>query len=101
MQEELEIGKTASSILCIMREGGLSEESARQFIRDLIEENWKKMNKNVLADSDKSPFSKPFVETAVNLARIAQCQYQHGDGHGRPDSRSKNRVISLIIDPIK
>lgn len=26
-----------------------------------------------------------FVEAAMNLARMSQCIYQHGDGHGRPD----------------
>lgn len=82
-----------------MSDRGLSEEYARQDIRNLIEETWTKMNKD--ATSDDSPFAKPFVETAINLARIAQCQYQHGDGHGNPDAGSKNRVLSLLIYPIQ
>ncbi|PON82654.1 Squalene/phytoene synthase [Trema orientale] len=99
---ELERGETASSILCLMRETGLSEASAREYIKNLVEETWKKLNKEIsISDSDNYPFSKPFVETAINLARIARCTYQHGDAHGAPDSRSKNKVLSLIIDPIK
>nr|BAS30550.1 isoprene synthase [Ficus septica] len=96
---ELERGETTNSISCIMSDTGLSEESARQHLRNLIEETWKQMNKGTM--SGESPFTKPFMETAINLARIAQCQYQHGDGHGNPDTKSKNRVLSLIIDPIK
>ncbi|GMN28019.1 hypothetical protein TIFTF001_001892 [Ficus carica] len=96
---ELERGETANSISCIMSDNGLSEESARQHLRNLIEETWKQMNKDTM--SGESPFTKPFMETAINLARIAQCQYQHGDGHGNPDTKSKNRVLSLIIDPIE
>ncbi|PON48548.1 Isoprenoid synthase domain containing protein [Parasponia andersonii] len=42
-----------------------------------------------------------FVEISINLARIARCTYQRGDAHGAPYSRLKNRVLSLIIDPIK
>lgn len=98
MQAELERGETANSISCIMSDTGLSEESARQHLRNLIEETWKQMNKDTM--SGESPFTKPFIETAINLARIAQCQYQHGDGDGNPDTKSKNRVLSLIIDPI-
>ena len=102
MQAELERGETVNSIRYIMHETGLSEVTARQCIRNLIEETWRKLNKDILSnDENYSPFSKPFVETTMNLARIAQCTYQHGDGHGAPDSRSKNRVLSLIIYPIK
>lgn len=82
----------------MMRETGVSEEFARKNIRNLVEETWKKLNKDK-TDED-SPFSKPFIETAINLARISECTYQNGDAHGAPDSRSKNRVFSLIIDPI-
>ncbi|KAF7146224.1 hypothetical protein RHSIM_Rhsim04G0057800 [Rhododendron simsii] len=95
---ELERGESANSILCYMHETGSSEREARKHISSLIEEAWKKMNKErVAADS---PFEKPFIETAFNLARIAQCTYQNGDGHGAPDNKAKNRVLSVIIEPI-
>nr|POE80650.1 putative terpene synthase 12 [Quercus suber] len=94
---ELERGETANSILCYMRETGLSEDFAREHISNLIDKTWKKMNKDRFSDS---PFEEPFLETAINLARISHCTYQHGDGHGAPDSRSKDRVLSLIIEPI-
>ncbi|EXC23173.1 Isoprene synthase [Morus notabilis] len=92
---ELERGETASSILCMMRETGVSEELARKNIRNLVEETWKKLNKDK-TDED-SPFSKPFIETAINLARISECTYQNGDAHGAPDSRSKNRMDTLYL----
>ncbi|KAK1567074.1 hypothetical protein Q3G72_007768 [Acer saccharum] len=96
---ELERGETASSILCYMRETGVSEEVAREHIRTLIDETWMKMNKDVVVD-DGHPFAEPFVETAINLARIAHCTYQYGDGHGAPDGRAKQNVFSLLIEPI-
>ncbi|TXG55305.1 hypothetical protein EZV62_020561 [Acer yangbiense] len=68
---ELERGETASSILCYMRETGVSEEVAREHIRTLIDETWMKMNKDV-----------------------------YGDGHGAPDGRAKQSVFSLLIEPI-
>ncbi|KAK2987985.1 hypothetical protein RJ640_011248 [Escallonia rubra] len=94
---EIERGETANSIRCYMTETGLSEELAREHIKSLVDEAWKKMNKYLV---DDSPFARTFIERAINLARIAQCTYQYGDGHGAPDTRSKNRITSLIIEPI-
>ncbi|KAJ7964209.1 Beta-ocimene synthase [Quillaja saponaria] len=94
---ELERGETASSILCYMNESNMSEESASRHIKGLIGETWKKMNRDGVSES---PFTKTFIETTANLARISHCTYQYGDGHGAPDSVSKDRVQSVIIEPI-
>ncbi|XP_027908693.1 tricyclene synthase EBOS, chloroplastic-like [Vigna unguiculata] len=94
---ELERGEAANSIVCYMRENGSSEEGAYKHIHSLLNETWKKMNKDRVSES---PFPKAFVETAMNLGRISQCTYQYGDGHGAPDSTAKSRIRSLIIEPI-
>ena len=99
IQAELERGESANSISCYMHQTGVSEESAREHMKILTGESWKKMNKVREPDYD-SPFSKPFMEIAFNLARISQCTYQYGDAHGAPDARSRQRVLSLIIEPI-
>ncbi|XP_019167683.1 PREDICTED: tricyclene synthase EBOS, chloroplastic-like [Ipomoea nil] len=96
---ELERGETANLILCHMRESGHSEDDSRDYIRCLLDEAWKNLNKNN-ASNNVSRFGKTFIEAAINLARISQCTYQHGDGHGAPDTRSRNRVLSLIIQPL-
>ncbi|KAH8502502.1 hypothetical protein H0E87_013982 [Populus deltoides] len=95
---EIARGETANSISCYMYETGASEVEARKQIEKLIQKAWRNMNKCQI--DNETPFARSFVGTAINLARIAQCTYQHGDGHGAPDSRSKNRISSLIIEPI-
>ena len=80
-----------------MRETGVSEEIASKHMSNMIDRSWKKMNEERVVDS---PFGEGLVVTAINLARIAQCTYQHGDGHGAPDKKAKNRVLSLIIEPV-
>jgi hypothetical protein len=80
-----------------MRDTGVSEEVAEKHIRNMIDKTWKKMNEERVVDS---PFGEGLVVTAINLARIARCTYQYGDGHGAPDTKAKNRVLSLIIEPI-
>ncbi|KAF2284872.1 hypothetical protein GH714_031676 [Hevea brasiliensis] len=94
---ELERGETANSIVCYMNDNGLSEELASKQMRNLIDEIWKKMNKERV---ENSIFAKPFIETAFNLARTAHCTYQYGDGHSAPDERSRKRVLSVIIEPL-
>ncbi|KAJ6733794.1 TERPENE SYNTHASE 12-RELATED [Salix koriyanagi] len=81
-----------------MYETGVSEAEARKHVEKLIQKAWRNMNKYQM-DSE-TPFARRFVAAAINLARIAECTYQHGDGHGAPDSRSRNRISSLIIEPI-
>ncbi|RDX65003.1 Tricyclene synthase TPS4, chloroplastic, partial [Mucuna pruriens] len=84
-------------IVCYMRESGASEEDAYKHIHSLVNETWKKMNKDRVT---YSPFPKHFVETAINVARISQYTYPYGDGHGAPDSTAKNRILPSIIEPI-
>lgn len=96
---EQERGESASSLLCYMKEKGCLEDAAREHVNVLIDECWKKMNENGRPD-EHSPFDKHFVETAINLARISHCTYLHGDAHGSPDDRAKNRIASLILEPI-
>ncbi|KAK4255400.1 hypothetical protein QN277_008404 [Acacia crassicarpa] len=95
---ELERGEAASSVVCFKHQSGATEENSHKYVRSLVDGAWKEMNE---AKAIESEFSKAFVETAMNLARISHCTYQHGDGHGAPDTTSKNRIRSLIVEPIK
>ncbi|CAA3014355.1 isoprene synthase, chloroplastic-like [Olea europaea subsp. europaea] len=95
---EIERGETANAISCYMHENGVSEEVARRYIRNLIDDNWKMMNKELVSNS---LFSNSFIEIAINLARISQCHYQHGNAHSDPNDITRNRVLSVIIEPIQ
>ncbi|KAB1205519.1 Myrcene synthase, chloroplastic [Morella rubra] len=97
-KDEIERGDVPKAIQCYMKETGAGEEEAREYIKSMIAETWKKMNEEVAASS---PFSQTYIEIAMNLARMAQCMYQHGDGHGiQAHSQTKDRVLSLLIHSI-
>jgi (-)-alpha-terpineol synthase len=96
-QDELERGDVPKSVQCYMNETGASEKDAREYIRCLIMVTWKKMNEE---RATTSPFSQTFIEIAMNLARMGQCIYQYGDGHGIVDRETKDRILSLLIKPI-
>ncbi|KAH6827304.1 hypothetical protein C2S53_005441 [Perilla frutescens var. hirtella] len=87
------------AVSCYMHETGLcDEEVARAYVKELIDHNWKLLNKEITYDAI---FSKNFIRTCCNLARIALCQYQDGDDHSAPSDGSRNRVKSVIVDPIQ
>ncbi|MBP0485251.1 terpene synthase family protein, partial [Sagittula salina] len=81
---ELERGDVASSIYCYMREANASEMDARQHIRSIIMDTWKRLDRAIF----ECPFDPTFVSMAVNLARTSLFIYQYGDGLGVEDSKS-------------
>ncbi|KAL3714802.1 hypothetical protein ACJRO7_006668 [Eucalyptus globulus] len=97
LSAELERGETTNSITCYMQEMGVSESEARDYVMKLIDTSWKQMNKYLV---NGSTFDQSFVRMAYNLARTTHFMYQDGDAHGSPDNLSRNRMHSLIIEPI-
>ncbi|KAI7754606.1 hypothetical protein M8C21_018195, partial [Ambrosia artemisiifolia] len=95
--DELERGDVPKSLQCYMHETGASEVEARRYIKKLIVDTWKKLNKERLAIA--SEFSHEFLDCVVNLARMGHFMYTDGDKHGKPDM-FKPYALSLFINPI-
>ncbi|XP_022971750.1 terpene synthase 10-like [Cucurbita maxima] len=94
---ELERGDVPKSIQCYMNDTGASEINAREHIKSLIDETWKKLN---TVEVENSIFPHVFIEIAKNLARMGQCMYQYGDGYGTGCQEINDGVMSLLIQPI-
>lgn len=97
--DELARGDNPKAIQCYMHETGATEDEARSYMKTLILETWKKLNKEV-AGAAGSQVLQEFVDCATNVARMAQFMYGEGDGHGRPDL-SKSHILSLLLNPIQ
>ncbi|CAI0550430.1 unnamed protein product [Linum tenue] len=95
--EEIARGGTVNSISCYMNDNGVNEEQARQHIKVLIDGAWKKMNQDTIGSN---AFMKSFLQSTINLARMAHCIYHRGDSHSSPDPKSKKEVLTLIVEPI-
>nr|ASH96801.1 terpene synthase [Camelina sativa] len=99
--DEMTRGDVLKSVQCYMHENGASQEHARAHVQQMISDTWDEMNYETITAGRSSSLSIGFVEAAMNLARMSQCMYQHGDGHGSPDkAKTVDRVQSLIVDPI-
>ncbi|KAH7538414.1 hypothetical protein FEM48_Zijuj03G0196900 [Ziziphus jujuba var. spinosa] len=94
---EMQRGDVPKSIQCYMNETGASEGEAREHIKLMISETWKKMNRY---KKESGGFSKIFIERAMHLGRTAQYVYLYGDGHGIEEKETKDRVLSLFFNPI-
>ncbi|XP_043702770.1 terpene synthase 10-like [Telopea speciosissima] len=97
--DELERGDALKSIQSYMYETGVSEDVAREHIKHIIDETWKKMNKDIFNNGSLF-LPQLFINTAANFARVGQCIYEHGDGHGHVNDETKKRVKSLLFEPI-
>ena len=80
-----------------MNDTGASEKDAREYVKSLISTAWKKVNEERVASS---PFCQTFIEVVMNLARMGLFMYQYGDGFGVADQKTKDSVLSLLIQPI-
>ncbi|KAK4438098.1 (-)-alpha-terpineol synthase [Sesamum alatum] len=63
--DEMKRGDVPKSIECYMNESGATKEEAREYIRFVIGETWKKMNEEAFAVN--SPFPQDFVRIATDL----------------------------------
>lgn len=93
---ELVRGDNLKAIQCYMNDTGATEEVTREYIDSLVHETWKTLNKDMLGNY---PFSEPLLTASPNLARMTQCMYQYGDGHGIPDLWTKDNLILLLVEP--
>nr|QPL17964.1 terpene synthase [Lathyrus odoratus] len=95
-KRENEMGDYSNIIQCYMKETGGSEDEAIEYVKSMLYSTWKKMNKEVHTSS----FSNIFIETAMNIGRMALFMYQHGDGHSIQDRDIQTRIMSLTFQPI-
>ncbi|MBA0753177.1 hypothetical protein Gogos_020746, partial [Gossypium gossypioides] len=93
--DKLKRDDVPKSIQCYMHETSCSEVEAREQVKMLIDATWKKMNEEYLMTH--SSLSLSFKHIALNIARMAQCMYQYGDGVGVANRETKDRVLLLFV----
>ncbi|KAH9685720.1 Beta-myrcene/(E)-beta-ocimene synthase 2 [Citrus sinensis] len=93
--DEIQRGDVPKSIQCYMHETGASEEVAREHIKDMMRQMWKKLNA-YRADKN-SPLSQTTVEFILNVVRVSHFMYLHGDGHGAQNQETTDVVFEQYI----
>ncbi|XP_060192871.1 alpha-farnesene synthase-like [Lycium barbarum] len=95
---ELKRGDVSSSVLCYMKEADVEEDVAREDIKDMVMETWKKMNKYCFDNSALS--LGPLIKYIMNIARVTHFIYQNGDGFGVQDRETQQQILSSLIESL-
>lgn len=97
LQKELERGDVPKAVQCYMHEKLVSEEAAKQHVKHMISESWKKMNRYMVLGSS---FPRDFVKSSMDALRVVQWFYRDGDGFGFQRERAFDLFKRLVVQPI-
>nr|AEG77018.1 delta-guaiene synthase 2 [Aquilaria crassna] len=95
---EEERGETVSAVRCYMREYGVSEEEACKKMREMIEIEWKRLNKTTL---EADEISSSVVIPSLNFTRVLEVMYDKGDGYSDSQGVTKDRIAALLRHAIE
>ncbi|RWR76526.1 germacrene D synthase [Cinnamomum micranthum f. kanehirae] len=87
----------ASVIESYMKEYGVSRPVASEKIREMVTSAWKDMNKFCLKPT---LFPLSLLTRVVNLTRMIEVIYLHGDGYTNCSREIKEMIKSMFVDPI-
>ena len=79
-----------------MRDSGESYETAKKFIKNLISDYWKELNKESL----NKDLPQNFVRITINTVRACYSFFQEGDSLGDSIGITNDRIKLLFIEPI-
>ncbi|KAL8266833.1 hypothetical protein R6Q59_004177 [Mikania micrantha] len=96
-KEEQERNHVASSVECYMKQYGVSEEHTRDLFSKLVEDSWKVINQESLRPTD---VPRPLLMPPINLARVCDVLYAHGDDYNHAGKEMINYIKSLLVRPI-
>ncbi|XVF77675.1 hypothetical protein PTKIN_Ptkin14bG0066200 [Pterospermum kingtungense] len=96
---EQERGHVASAVECYMKQHGVSEEKACNYLNNQVDNAWKDINKEMVTSST-SGIPMVVLERILNLARVMDFLYKEGDGYSHVGNVAKAGITSLLIDPI-
>nr|A0A7G5KLV2.1 RecName: Full=Sesquiterpene synthase TPS3; AltName: Full=Alpha-bergamotene synthase TPS3; AltName: Full=Terpene synthase 3; Short=CoTPS3 [Cananga odorata]QMW48844.1 terpene synthase 3 [Cananga odorata] len=94
---EIERGDVPKAIQCYMHEAKVSEEIAREHIKNIINERWKELNEECLKATD---LNRKFVAAVLDALRAAAFFYHDRDGFGEPDHKFKSQAMALFSQQV-
>lgn len=81
-----------------MRQVNASEEIARENIKGMIDNAWKKVNEKCF--TTYGPEMSSFINITTNIARVGHSLYQDGDGFGEQERGTRSQIQSLLVEPL-
>lgn len=99
MKDDKLHGQTASAVFCYMKDHPeCSEEEALSHINNLLDQLLKELTWEFLNPNNILP---DWQDLYFNLGRGVQSFYIFGDGFSYHDKGVRQRVLKVLIDPVK
>nr|QEE82240.1 alpha-cis-bergamotene synthase [Prunus dulcis] len=96
-QFEQKRGHVASAVECYMKEYGATEEEANIELSKQVNNAWKDINETSIQNTT---IPVPLLLRILNLARVVEVLYKHGDGFTHAGIFLKDSVVSLFVEPV-
>ncbi|CAI0460740.1 unnamed protein product [Linum tenue] len=106
---EQERKHVASSVECYVKQFEVGNAEARDAINEMIQEDWKKINKELLIIKPPSSAATSFSEFGpmkevmsvfLGLARVMEVLYKDSDGYTHSTKDTKDVITSLLVTPM-
>ncbi|XP_058095655.1 (-)-germacrene D synthase-like isoform X2 [Magnolia sinica] len=94
---EQERDHVASTVECYMKEHGVSKKEACISLQEMITNVWEDLNEAFLRPT---VIPSSLLLRGLNLARVMEDLYVHGDGYTHSNKETKKNVMALLVDPI-
>ncbi|KAF3774170.1 Alpha-terpineol synthase [Nymphaea thermarum] len=109
LQSESNIFNLSSMIVRLLADlqrsrARVAEEQARQHIRKLLRDAWRRLNRELLLaqqHQQQIAFSRSFMNVALNIARVSQCMYDYEDGVGVLEHESMDHIFKTELGSAK
>ncbi|ONI12902.1 hypothetical protein PRUPE_4G190700 [Prunus persica] len=96
-QFEQKRGHVASAVECYMKEYGATEEEANIELSKQVNNAWKDINETCIQNTT---IPMPLLLRILNLARVVEVLYKHGDGFTHAGIFLKDSEVSLFVEPV-
>ncbi|TQD79658.1 hypothetical protein C1H46_034790 [Malus baccata] len=97
-QFEQKRGHVASAVECYMKQYDVAEEEATLGLSKQVNNAWKDINEALLHQTTTIPM--PLLLRILNLTRLVEVLYKHGDAFTHTGTFLKDIVVSLFVEPV-
>ncbi|CAN1347216.1 Terpene synthase 1 [Linum perenne] len=94
---EQERGHVASSVECIMKQHSVSREEAIDMLNNIVEEDWKIMNEELLNPPVDVP--NDILQIFLRLGHIMDILYKETDGYTNSNTTTHDMLTALLLTP--
>ncbi|CAN0903588.1 (E)-beta-farnesene synthase, partial [Linum grandiflorum] len=96
---EQERGHVASSVECYMTHYGISREEAVDALTEMVEEDWKIVNEELLNPQNEN-IPKEVLSLFLGYQQVMDILYKYSDGYTHSNTWTMDMLTALLVTPL-